>query len=124
MSAEGKHVLQYRSVDVAGNVETTHLLPVNIDRTPPTVSCSATPNVLWPPDHKLVLVNAAVSVTDALSGSAGFVLTSVASNEVDQGLGDGDTPNGIQGWAVGTSSTSGQLRAERSGTGLACHFTR
>jgi len=45
-----------------------------------------------------------------MSGPAGFVLTSVASNEPDHGLGDGDTPNDIQGWVVGTSSTSGQLK--------------
>ncbi len=40
---------------------------------------------------------------------------SVASNEPDNGLGDGDTSNDIQGWAIGTADTSGQLRAERSG---------
>ncbi|MBI2887108.1 MAG: hypothetical protein HYY02_07855 [Chloroflexi bacterium] len=86
------------------------------DTTPPTVSCSATPSVLWPPNHKLAPVSVNVQATDA-SGIASVVLVAVTSNEPDDGLGDGDTANDIQGWAVGTSDTSGMLRAERSGSG-------
>jgi hypothetical protein len=56
-------------------------------------------------------------VTDTLSGPAGFTLVSVTSNEPDNGLGDGDQPNDIQGFALGTPSTSGLLRAERAITG-------
>ncbi len=44
-------------------------------------------------------------------------LMGVTSNEPDTGLGDGDTSNDIQGWAMGTADTRGQLRAERSGKG-------
>ena len=61
----------------------------------PTLACSASPKGLWPPNHKMV--NIAVSVT-----LSGFKLTSVTSNEPDNGLGDGDTTNDIQGWAIGT----------------------
>jgi hypothetical protein len=35
----------------------------------------------------------------------------VTSNEPDSGAGD------IQGWMIGTAGTTGQLRAERSGSG-------
>jgi hypothetical protein len=38
VTTEGKHVLQYRSIDKADNVETTHQLAVNIDRTAPEAS--------------------------------------------------------------------------------------
>jgi hypothetical protein len=36
------------------------------DTTPPTVSCSATPNVLWPPTNKLVAVTTQVTVLDRI----------------------------------------------------------
>ena len=88
-----------------------------LDTTPPTVTCSATPSSLWPPNHKLRDVTTAVTVQDDGSGPAGFQLVSVTSNEPDNGLGDGDTAMDIQGWAIGTNDTAGRLRAERSGHG-------
>lgn len=90
---------------------------VKRDATPPTVTCAATPNKLWPPNHKMASVNVSVAVSDATSGSAGFTLVSATSTEPDNGLGDGDTPNDIQGFVVGTADTGGQVRAERSGNG-------
>jgi predicted heme/steroid binding protein len=45
------------------------------------------------------------------------VLLSVTSNEPDNGLGDGDKPNDIQGAEFNTSDCAFQLRAERSGGG-------
>jgi len=81
------------------------------------VACSVTPNVLWPPNNKLVPVNATVTVTDSLSGSAGFSLLSVTSNEPDSGQGD------IQGFVNGTPSVAGQLRAQRTGSGTGRVYT-
>lgn len=80
------------------------------DTTPPTVACSATPNVLWPPNNKLVPVSTQVTVADDGSGPAGFTLVSVASNE-------GDIASESKGWAPGTPDTSGYLQASRSGSG-------
>lgn len=93
------------------------------DTTPPTVTCSATPKALWPPNHKLRVVAVAVMVTDSGSGPAGFTLVSVTSSEPDNGLGDGDTAGDIQGWTTGTADTSGMLRAERSGAGTGRVYT-
>jgi hypothetical protein len=45
------------------------------------------------------------------------VLTSITSNEPDNGLGDGDEPNDIQEADFGTPDTQFKLRSERSGTG-------
>jgi hypothetical protein len=97
--------------DLAGNSSSTTVSGINVDKTPPTVTCSVSPNVLWPPNGDLVPVNAYVTVTDLLSGSAGFNLVSVTSSEPDSGLGD------IQGFVAGTPSVSGQLRAQRLGSG-------
>ncbi|MFN8489015.1 MAG: RICIN domain-containing protein [Caldilineaceae bacterium] len=105
-------------VDLAGNrALPSTVSEINIDKTAPTVACSANPNTLWPPNHKLKDISTAVNVNDSLSGVAGFTLLSVTSNEPDNGLGDGDTANDIQGWSMGTPDAAGQLRAERSGTG-------
>ena len=88
-------------------------LPLGVDTTPPTVTCSASPSVLRPPNQRLVPISVAVSVTDTGSGPAGFILVSVTSNQADSGLTTEDLPNDIQGWATGTADTSGLLRAER-----------
>ena len=103
--------------DLAGNLASYAVAGINIDKTPPTVACGATPNVLWPPNNKLVPVSASVTVTDTLSGAAGFRLNSVTSSEPDSGQGD------IQGFAPGTPSTSGQLRAQRLGSGSGRVYT-
>src|SRR5215211_7604077 len=86
--------------------------------TPPTITCSASPNQLGPPNHQLVTVRVTVTANDTGgSGLAGVALVSVTSNEPDNGLGDGDTANDIQGWVAGTDDREGQLRAERAGGG-------
>lgn len=100
----------------AGGTASTSVT-IKRDATAPEMSCSVTPNTLWPPNHKMVDVNASVSVSDATSGAAGFTLAAALSNEPDNGLGDGDTPNDIQGFVLGTADTAGQVRAERSGRG-------
>src|SRR6266567_4247855 len=119
ISAEGITTITFFGVDNAGNVESAKALTIQLDKTPPTVVCSASPNVLWPPNHKLVPVTFSLNVTDSLSGPAAFILVSVTSNEPDSGQGD------IQGFVTGTASTSGQLRAQRlgSGTGRVYAFT-
>jgi legume-like lectin family protein len=80
------------------------------DTTPPTVTCSASPAVLWPPNNKFVPVTTTVTVTDADSGPAGFTLLTVTSNEGDAGTESRD-------WTTGTPDTSGSLQASRLGGG-------
>jgi predicted extracellular nuclease len=82
------------------------------ETTPPVVDVTVSPDSLWPPNHKYVTVEATVIVTDA-DPNATVTLLSVTSNEADDGLGDGDTPNDI----VIVDDYTFNLRAERSGTG-------
>jgi hypothetical protein len=103
--------------DLAGNYATSTVSSINIDKTPPTLACSVSPDVLWPPNNKLVPVKLSVIVTDALSGAAGFTLLSVTSNEPDRVQGS------IQGFVTETASTSGQLRAQRLGSGTGRVYT-
>lgn len=52
-----------------------------------------------------------------------MTLVSIRSNEPDNGLGDGDTPNDIQGADYGSDDRQFQLRAERSGKGTGRVYT-
>jgi len=45
------------------------------DTTPPTVTVTATPNILWPSNHKMVDVRIDGSATDDMSGVASIVIT-------------------------------------------------
>ncbi|MBI3448977.1 MAG: thrombospondin type 3 repeat-containing protein [Acidobacteria bacterium] len=104
------------ATDVAGNVAQVSVSGINIDRTPPSVTCTVSPAVLWPPKHRMIPITATVIVTDALSGTGGFVLTSVTSSEPDS-VNRKDKPGDIAGFAVGSPSTTGQIRAERIANG-------
>ncbi len=87
------------------------------DTTPPNITLALDRTTLWPPNHKLVTINATVVVTDICDPNPYFHLISVTSDEPDNGLGDGDTANDIQGVALNTGDTQFQLRSERQGGG-------
>lgn len=115
---EGITTLFYRSVDNAGNVEQAKTAQVRIDTTPPNLSVTVDPRLLWPPDHRMVTVTPHISVTDANPGSS-VQLISVASSEPDDGPGDGGTAGDIAVDDDGAIS----LRAERSGKGSGRVYT-
>lgn len=118
MTEEGVHVVEYRGIDKAGHVEKTQSLQLKIDKTPPTITLTLDKTVLSHPNHSMVPIEAALSVNDSSSGISSFELTSITSNEDDNGLGDGDTSNDIQDAEFGTPDTSFKLRAEWSGRGI------
>jgi hypothetical protein len=68
LPGDGTYDVKYWSVDPAGNREMTEQQIVRIDRTSPSVSVVANPNVLWPPNHKFVPVVVTGHVDDNLSG--------------------------------------------------------
>jgi hypothetical protein len=123
ITAEGVTTIAYHSIDNAGNAETASTLTVRLDETAPLLSCSASPDSLWPPNHKLVGVTTAVTSSDALSGAGGVALTSVTSSEPDDGVADGDATEDVRDWAIGVADTGGMLRAERSGAGTGRTYT-
>ena len=111
------------ATDRAGNSAAAVVGGINIDLTPPVVSCSAITPSPWPPNHSLTTITMTVGVDGGLSGAGGFTLVSAASNEPDNGLGDGDVDRDIQGWVLGTASVIGQVRAERAGGGTGRTYT-
>jgi hypothetical protein len=85
-----------------------------VDEEDPVISTvTASPNNLWPPNHKMVSVTIEANATDNCDPEPACQIISVTSNEAVNGLGDGDTASD---WVI-TGDLTSKLRAERSGTG-------
>ena len=80
------------------------------------------PNDLWPPNHRMVPVEARWIASDNCSAPE-IVLISLTSNQADNGQGDGQTTNDIEGHEPGTADFQFLLRAERSGRQCARIYT-
>jgi len=117
----GSHVITLRVTDATGKTATDDVEITVVDTQPPRVDLSVSPASLWPPNHRMVDVHATVRVDDCQPTTV--TLVSVTSNEPDNGLGDGDTVNDIQGADTGTADTDFQLRAERAGGGSGRVYT-
>lgn len=114
-------VLDYRSLDYSYNLEVDQSTAVQIDITAPVVtSFMLSPNVLWPPNHRMVEVTPAVTTSDNCGGQVNWMVKSVTMNEGDQvntydPLYDQHVENGN---TVGDMQVIGgklYLRAERAG---------
>jgi hypothetical protein len=77
-----------------------------VDTTPPVISSvSASPNSLWPPNHKMVAVTVSPVAADACGGTSCRIV-SIGVNE----------PAPASDWQI-TGPLGANLRAERSGSG-------
>ena len=84
------------------------------DVEPPLIrSVTATPNVLWPPNHRMVPVTVVATATDNCDPSPACSITGVTSNEPVTGPGFG---NFSPDWII-TGAQTVDLRAERAGFG-------
>ncbi len=110
--AEGINTVMYHAIDEAGNTEVSKTLVVRIDKTPPTGTLSLSPDMLWPPNHRLVTITPILNASDPGGGPVTVSGPGVTSNEPQNGLGDGDT---APDWVV--SGNILQLRAERAAGG-------
>ncbi|MDT8322814.1 MAG: HYR domain-containing protein [Bacteroidota bacterium] len=118
----GVTVVTCTATDAAGNTESCNFTVTVNDVEPPTIAVSVDPDTLWPPNHMMRRINATVTTTDNCPGES-YVLTSIVSNEADNGLGDGDFPNDIQNASLATPDLDFRLRAERSGLGSGRVYT-
>lgn len=84
----------------------------HVNAPPDCSALVASPNSLWPPNHKLRLVTV-TGATDPEGGPVTTTVTGVTQDEPVNGLGDGDTsPDAV----LGPAANEVRLRAERSGT--------
>lgn len=79
---------------------------------PPVCTATASPSVIWPPNHKQKVVVRLVGVADPDGDPVSVTMTGILQDEPTNTLGDGET--WIDGGGVGTSEA--WVRAERSGT--------
>jgi len=119
----GSHEVGFTAKDYFQNASSCSASVLVQDTQDPIIAVTLDRTELWPPDHKLVTIHANVTVSDVCNPNPTFVLTSITSNEPDNGLGDGDTANDIQGAAYGTPDVEFALRAERSGKGAGRVYT-
>lgn len=87
--------------------------------TPPVIVLSGNVLQLWAPNHAyhtITIADVVASATDSCSGNVlgNVVITSVSSDETENGNGDGNTSNDI---LIGADCKSVQLRAERQASG-------
>jgi hypothetical protein len=116
LTDEGMNNLQFRSIDKAGNVEDTKSVEVKIDKTAPILNVSFDQSIILTKNHKLVPITAFVKTVDNLSGVATYELASIVINQPDNGKGDGNTVQDIQGAVYDTPDIDFLVRAERSGS--------
>lgn len=118
----GTHTFTLTVTDSAGlsSSATTHVTVG--DTAPPTLQVTLSPNVLWPPDNKLIPISATVAASDTCDANPAVVLVSITSNEPDTDGRDRHHSDDIQAIgggpiAFGTDVRSFLVRAERSGMG-------
>jgi hypothetical protein len=109
----GTNIVTVVVTDSATNTASCSTIVTVVDTIPPVITAlSASPNSLWPPNHKMVEVKLRATVSDAC-GPVVWKITQVRSNESDNGIGDGNTSPDRQI----TGDHTLRLRAERSGKG-------
>ena len=108
--------MTFSVMDASGNhAECTATVSV-FARTPRRIAVVLDKDVLWPPNHKFVMVCAEVTVDNSDAESA-ISLVSITSDESANGRGDGNTGADIRDASFGTPDRCFELRAERAGNG-------
>jgi hypothetical protein len=96
---------------VTAGVDHVRILTLPGNANPNCSGVTASPNKLWPPNHKFHLVTLSGG-TDPDGDPVKLTVTGVTQDEPLNGLGDGDTSPDAK---VGTKSNNVYVRAERSG---------
>ncbi len=115
----GTNTVTCTATDAAGNQSQCKFTVTVKDVEPPVIqSISASPNVLSPPNHEMILVTVTVNATDN-SGSVTSKIVSVASSDPTNTTGDGNTSGD---WFI-TGPLTVDLRAERASSGVGRTYT-
>jgi len=100
---DSTHVYGVLELDTAGPP------PPPADTTPPTLSVSLSPAVIWPPNHKMAVITATINVSDDTDPHPIVRLVSITCNEPI------DPATDIAGATFGTDDRQFSVRSERTG---------
>lgn len=116
---KGTNLVSCVATDPSGNTA-TNMFPVIVsDVEPPVIQdVKATPDSLWPPNHKMVPITLTVTATDNCE-IVSTRIVEVKSDEASNAAGSGNTSPDLQV----TGDLTLELRAERSGTGNGRNYT-
>ena len=120
---QGTHTITLTVDDGRGKTDSDTVTVTVTDSAAPAISLSLSPDILWPPNHKMVDIAASIQVSDTCDDNPVVELVSISSSEADNGLGDGDTSDDIQGASYGTDDRTFSLRSERAGSGTGRVYT-
>ena len=115
----GTHCIELTVEDPSGHKDVDFIEVTVEDTTGPELTVQLSPATLWPPNHKLIDVDAIVEAFDLCGDVSDMQLVSITSNEADNGLGDGDTSGDIVG-ARGTGGIARSRRPPRCRLATAC----
>ena len=128
-SEVGTFLINWTYDDGHGNTTSQTQTVVVQDITPPQITLSLSPNILWPPNHKMILITPTIVAYDNCDPNPTVMLISITMNEGDEtntydpnydsNVGDGNTIDDIQVDENGNI----YLRAERQGTGTGRIYT-
>jgi hypothetical protein len=115
----GTNTVMCVTTDDAGSQSKCNFTVTVKDVEPPIIqSLSASPNVLSPPNHEMILVTVTVNATDN-SGLVSSRIVSVTSSDPTNTTGDGNTGGD---WFI-TGPLTVELRAERASSGVGRTYT-
>jgi hypothetical protein len=112
----GSHTITLRVSDPINQPVSAEIQVNVVDTIAPILAPQADKTILWPPNHKMVGVSINAHATDN-DGQPVNLSATVASNEPQNGLGDGDQSPDWTTPIVTGNLINLQLRAERSGSG-------
>jgi hypothetical protein len=109
ISESGRHVVSFFSNNSFGAPETrARPVEVLIDKEPPVMTCSASPDELWPPNKRMVDIAVSVTAVDEVSGPADYQLVAIHDSY-------GEAETAIRDFEIGVADTAGVMLSDRSG---------
>jgi hypothetical protein len=109
----GTTTVNCTATDAAGNTSTCMFTVTVNDCQAPTVTCSVSVSVLWPPNHNLINVGLAATATDNCPGALTIQVMVFGDEDDEELTGDGNHSPDAKNIAVNTL----RLRSERKGDG-------
>jgi hypothetical protein len=108
----GDHLITLRVTDRAGASATDQVSVTVADTLPPQLTIHLTPDLLWPPNNRMVDVTDDVRAVDACGGAASITLVSIQGS--GPGTSDSHVENDVSGADFGTPDLNFEIRARRS----------